>query len=635
MLPFLPHPYLDELFYSICARYHLRSGHTTIGHSLQDLFGCRHATVAIDLPTNIRSVTNKLSPGSLNTLDHLIESNTLMPYYRAFLPKRRAGAILQLMSGKAKSGNVHMTVGTTASRIPSLTKLRYCPSCFFEDELTVGEPYWHRSHQLPGIYLCHTHRGRLLDSTVPASGIGCKNNLVPLSHSVFANRDAPIAPSVEIEHHVWLATTAHRLLNPPCALPTLNPAGLRQRYLSHLHQLGLATASGRLHTKKISERFLKFYGDDFLNNLHCGFAVDNPNNWLLALIHHLERVKSPLQHLLLIRFIGTEIEDFLLSTPQTNRPFGRGPWPCLNPVASHHRKGVISKCLVSRRPETGIVGTFSCECGFSYERTGPDRSRDDRYRIGRMVTFGSVWEGKLMHLRREERKGLRETARILEVDPNTVQRYQKILTTDPENQNFGKTPIDEVSKILRRECWLKLCANHPCSGVNNLRKQDSATYKWLYRYDKEWLQTHRPQHKHRVATTSKVDWNNRDDFIASRIPAIAEKIKIKVGRPVRITANAIGKELGSNALFNKKMAQLPRTKEVIEALVESREDFAIRRLRVAAKAMSERGEPIRSWSLARVVGLLTSCSPRIRQEINRLAAGYHSDSNLDIDNRDS
>jgi hypothetical protein len=38
----------------------------------------------------------------------------------------------------------------------------FCPDCMAEQRKTVGFPYWHRAHQLPGVYWCPWHRTALL-----------------------------------------------------------------------------------------------------------------------------------------------------------------------------------------------------------------------------------------------------------------------------------------------------------------------------------------------------------------------------------------------------------------------------------------------------------------------------------------
>ena len=44
--------------------------------------------------------------------------------------------------------------------------MRYCPICYQEDLQLYGEPYWHRSHQLPDMQICTKHRCWLVDTDV-------------------------------------------------------------------------------------------------------------------------------------------------------------------------------------------------------------------------------------------------------------------------------------------------------------------------------------------------------------------------------------------------------------------------------------------------------------------------------------
>lgn len=631
MLPFLPSPYPDELFYSICARFHQRSGHGNFGHTLRNLFGTRRATVTIDLPTNIRFVSENLPSTTCNSLGHLLEANTMLPYYRPFLPPKRINRVLNLISGNIICGNIHLLVGMIPSRIPSIPVLRYCISCLQADEQKYGEPYWHRCHQLAGIHLCHLHNTKLYNSIVPAYGIGCKNKLFPLSLEVLDGPSADLDPS-EMAHHIWLATSAYWLLNSNTPLPMLDSEIIRQRYLHYLNRLGLANASGRLHIPKILSRFLNFYEKAFLDRMQCSFSAVASDNWLLSLLHAPKRTKSPLQHLLFIRFIGLELKDFLLNDPLPNQPFGHGPWPCLNPAAPHFQQWIIDNCTITRRPRTGeIVGTFYCECGFSYERTGPDKSFDDRFRIGRVMTFGPAWEERLLKLKLVEGNSLRETARKLKVDPKTVQKHLDKHT----NRLVKLRPYlyfqEEITLNSKRDRWLRLCADHPNIGVKALRQLDQADYTWLFRHDKTWLQTHLPHHKQKSSSVAKVNWDERDNVMASKIQAVVEQIKAQEGKPVRITMGIIGRRLAATTIFEKKLDRLPRTKSIINSVVESKDDFAIRRLRFIANVLNNQGDPIRVWKLMKMAGLTPACSERVFNEVKSFSEGYLANSKPSIE----
>ncbi|MDR3579211.1 MAG: TnsD family Tn7-like transposition protein [Oryzomonas sp.] len=524
MLPFFPSPYPDELFSGICSRYHQRSGHTSIGETLRDLFDNRLATVTTDFPMNIRLVSEKLSPASKNTLPHLINAHTLLPLYLPFLPESRAAKIIDLMTRKTTVGNFHMTIGATASAIRSIAFLRYCPACLRDDRMSRGEPYWHRSHQVPGVDVCHLHQGRLVASTAAAHGVGSKHDLIPLSG--IAETCGSSSDGLHgLSHHAWLARSAHWLLN---VTPPIQPQGLerlRHGYLLHLRRIGLAGASWRLEWHELIRQFLDFYGLEFLDEVHSPLALGSSDNWLLSMLHKPRKASHPLRHFLIIRFLDLEVEEFFHRAAELeNRP------------------GWYSKTV--------------------------------KWRLGDADTGDSKTDTK---------------------------------------------SLEEHSLYSRRESWLRACAFNPVAGVRGLRRIYGADYSWLYRHDREWLRSHSP-HKPHPSNKVRVDWDERDASLASQVIAVAAEIKNSQGRPIQVTVRAIGIRLGATALFEKLMAHLPRTGTALATVVESRDEFASRRLRLAAERLGRQGEPVRAWELVRAAGLRPECVTRLAEEIGRLVA---------------
>lgn len=525
MLPFFPSPYPDELFYGICARYHQRSGHTSVGHTLVDLFGYRFATVSVDFPTNIPSLVINLPPGTGNTLDHLLNAHTMLPLFMPFLPKDRAARILAYMTRNATGGNINMTIGATASAVPSVPFLRYCPSCLSEDERNHGEPYWHRSHQVSGVELCHSHRDRLVYSTVAVHGIGGKHKLIALSGVVLSGQTALGERDIN-PHHVWLAKSLYWLLT---ATPPLAPQGLewlRSRYLHHLRRLGVVGMSARPDWQGLIRRFLDFYGQGFLTEVHSPLTMDRADNWLLSLLRKPRKAVHPLRHLLVMRFLGLEMEEF----------FDGGS------------KDVVLES--TRPPET------------------PPRSPSD------------------------------VTGRTGKISP--------------------PLPPGEDLLTARRERWLQTCSAHPSVGVKEIRLADGADYSWLYRHDREWLRAHSPRKPH-PPPARRVDWDERDTALAAQVISAASEIMSRTGRPVRVTMRAIGIQLGVTALLENELVHLPRAKAALTMVVESKEEFADRRLQLAAEKLKRQGESLCGWRLIRAAGLRPEHSNRLAEEIERLA----------------
>lgn len=80
-----------------------------------------------------------------------------------------------------------------------------------------------------------------------------------------------------------------------------------------------------------------------------------------------------------------------MSDNQAYLPFGEGPWPCLNIAADHYREKTIKSTTVSRCiRKKRTLGSFSCVCGYEYQRYGPDQLTSDIYRADKVITCGEA-----------------------------------------------------------------------------------------------------------------------------------------------------------------------------------------------------------------------------------------------------
>ena len=84
-----------------------------------------------------------------------------------------------------------------------------------------------------------------------------------------------------------------------------------------------------------------------------------------------------------------------------NKPFGDGPWPCLNPVCNQYRQLCIRECRIvhSQNVSGKPIGTFVCTCGFAYSRTGSDATGNNQFQLNRTKAFGTLWGKRLETLR--------------------------------------------------------------------------------------------------------------------------------------------------------------------------------------------------------------------------------------------
>jgi hypothetical protein len=611
MVGYFPSPYPDELLYSLCARFSTRVAYSGAKSTLQEIFGATTASAVIDLPNRLGYLATALPAGTSLTLDSLILRHTLFPFFSAFIQPERVRQLRKSMAISCGTAT-HMRSGVMASRISTPGYLRFCPKCKLEDEKYFGETYWHRLHQLPGVEICSSHQAFLQNSSV---GLRASRKHLQFTSAEQATR------AMEVRH-VDIVNRDHRALlrlsrDAAWLLEQHSvgtaPSALYSRYLRLLIDQGLATYTGSIHVGKLLDEFKRFYSRALLKLLHCEFtgADQVKTNWLLRLVRKPKHAQHPLYHLLLIQFLGCTAEEFF-RLPAELSFFGEGPWPCLNPAADHYRKLVIRECKPSSRlRDNRPVGTFSCECGFSYARSGPDSSAEDRFRVGRMISFGQVWEAKLKQLWKDSSLSLSEVGRRLGVDPLTVRRHAARLrlpfSRDGRNSRPLKCAAQLKGKFLsaawekkRRRCrskWLSAMKPHRKSTLKALRHKLPREYAWLLQNDAKWLEKHKPRPMRRNLSTASIDWKRRDAEYAVAVRLAASRLKDAPGRPVWVTKTAIGRALGTITLLRQKLHNMPLTSQVLAGVVETREQYAVRRVWWAAEFYRQEGVMPLEWQL--------------------------------------
>ncbi|ABN52346.1 Tn7-like transposition protein D [Acetivibrio thermocellus ATCC 27405] len=611
MMTFFPVPYEDEVLYSVLARYHVRSGNISYKATMRDLFGSTSVTAVMDLPSNIHNLVNNMPLNSRYTEEYLIKNHTLFPFYSAFLPPERAEQVFQSMKGE-NGGSIYTRTGIMASSIVLNQYFKFCPTCTEEDKLQYGELYWHRVHQISGVLVCPKHYVPLYNSLVPVRGYN-KYQYKAASEENCVKPDINVIYADDVfEKLVRLAEDAQVLLNSD--FEKRNIEWYKEQYLAKMMEMGFATVNGKVYRKRLIKEFINYYGEEFLDMVQSSVDVDNDSNWLMDMIRKKNKTAHPIRHLLLSQFLGISLQD-LFNKKMEYKPFGDGPWPCLNAASDHYLKPVVSDLKVAYSTDSKCpVGTFSCTCGFVYTRSGPDESEDARYRFGRIKKFGQVWEEKLKELV-DRKLSLRETVRLLGVDPITVKKYAKKLglTTywekrseadvvyDYEKSSYSSMKLDD--KDYYRKRWNELRKQYPEMGKTQLRQVDKALFAWLYRNDREWLNQNSPDKKVSNTVNRRVDWNQRDNEILSQIKEIVDKMLNSDEKPERITISLIGSKLGIRGLLEKHLDKLPKTKAYLDSVKETNHDFRLRRFRWAVKELEKEGEELQLWKIMRKAGI--------------------------------
>jgi hypothetical protein len=102
------------------------------------------------------------------------------------------------------------------------------------------------------------------------------------------------------------------------------------------------------------------------------------------------------------------------------------------------------------------------------------------------------------------------------------------------------------------------------------------------------------------------------------VATTALRLKNGTGRLQQVTFTAIARAMGRQSLFEKNLHRLLLTRKVIESVVESAEDFAIRRISQCASHLRWQSGHFERWQLIRAAGLRPALErmPRIRAALD-------------------
>ncbi|NRG44285.1 TniQ family protein [Bacillus sp. CRN 9] len=606
-----PTPYPDELLYSIVARYHIRSGNVFWKHTLEDLFGKRTTSASVMLPSGIGSLVQHLPKNTTLNEQVLIEKHTMYPFYTVFLPKEKAQSIYNSMLSDDGKG-IYMQSGIMASSVPQNKYLKYCSACAKEDIAMYGELYWHRLHQLPGKLICPKHGLWLEDSQVPVTPPNKHAFVLPTPDNCDLKKLRKVNADL-LEYFKKIIIQAEKLLNNQFGNTSFEH--FTRYYHHHLINKGFSTFNGRVYQGKIHETFCTYYPEEFLKSLNV--KVVQENSWLANITRKHRKSFHPYYHILLLTLLELNVESVFKNDSLGNYPFGKPKWPCLNLVCPMYKKNVIEEvtirsCEKTKKP----IGRFTCPvCGFAYTRKGEEQELGERYKYTRIMDFGFIWEKELQSLLGEN-LSYREIARRLNVDVGTVINYRN----GKKNKTISKEESHSKKAVLeqKRQIWIRLQQEKPDLSKTEMRNQDSSTYAFLYRNDREWLNNHSPKLRKTNSENRKVDWEKRDQEVLKNVHRSIKDIQNKTGRPKRITIKSIGDVIGERALLEQHLDKMPSTKMYIDTVCESEQEFRLRRIKHVVERMNEVEEEIVTWKVLKRAGIKKKFHDEVKKYLNSL-----------------
>lgn len=502
IIRYFPSPYPDESILSLFVRYSKRVGNSNFYSSVQELLGKMYKRVNLLFAGNLEYMYSNFPKESDLTPDYFIINHTAMPFYKPFIPEDR---YIKLLC-ELKNGNliaVQSGLGITAGSIIQNNGVKYCRYCLDDDRVEYGEAYIHRTHQLQGVFICPKHNSTLM--TVKGNTDSCYD-LFDLNE--YCNMEGDITFRSKANDELFLiATDVAFLLDNQELIGNLET--VIRKYNCCMHEKNYMSPSGLVNQVKLQKDFKEFYSEEFLTLLNSEIVINDESNWLRLITRKKVKVVHPIRHLLFIRFLFGDIQHFIEYEKEIYRPFGEPPFPCMNIEVNHYKMPLIyeSNSIVKTNHHTSkAIGIFSCpQCGHTYTLNA------EEYRT---CGFNRVRHKKINNSDKTDRK--------------LVDKGNKYQTKLKEKYIF------EISELISNECNL---------SRREIIKKSNKAYRWLYKHDREWLESKIPGHKKHKEfyRNTRINWSLRDKENLERV-RIAIQNLYKKTPPIRITINQISKE---------------------------------------------------------------------------------------------
>lgn len=591
-ISYMPAMLPDELLYSLLGWVVTVNALKFPKEYVERLFGFRNVVPCVDLPTHLESLHHRLgSFAPAGSAEQLIDIGTIYPYHRPFLTLEHHQAIQDILAHGPGIG-LKTLMGRVANRFGASPPLRYCPACIENDISLYQRPYWHRSHQLPGVTCCTKHGLELIVHVFPGSLTDKLRLVLP-----------PIKPNPSIKwfnsgpQQMRFAELSQNLLE--AALPAQDPIRRRAIYTGRISDLGFVTRSAHIDYSALAAALRCHYGEfeGFPHQVRLLSTPAHPLGWLRALIDRPSRSSHPICHLLLIGYLFETVEAFIDAMRQTD----------LAGVQCHNDKVETPPLAPSKDVDSQQDRLFH-DCSLSCREVAQMLKLSVTTVVSRRRALGVPIAERRKYLHPHRLAAVTKAlstgtspqfiAARYDVSLSTV--YRLLAQSLALTQNYVDHKL-ERQRVRYRRIWRRAVNKHRDAGIAAARAIASAAYAWLYRHDRAWLQQTRVMNSSAAIRKPRVEWAKRDRELCRRAQRYVRTLKTQVDRP-RISKTRILRFLGE-AMVRANMDRLPRLQSDLVRLAETPISFQHFRIDQAIDQLREHALPVRLWRIQRTAGI--------------------------------
>jgi hypothetical protein len=303
-------------------------------------------------------------------------------------------------------------------------------------------------------------------------------------------------------------------------------------------------------------------------------------------------------------------------------PFGKGPWPCLNPICKQYNKKVINNIEIINAYKSRLLnGIFKCDfCDYTYRRKGPDKLDSDIYKKNKVLDYGQRWEDEFAKcIERGDKKT--DIEKRMGIYHQFIEYYMEHKQFKPKPQfsiEKKRDNFEEYTNDIK-----EYIQKNPTKNRTMIAKEMVRQVAWLRNNNPEWLEKNLPKARKFEPNIVELDYNKIDLEILKNIEMIYKEL-IELEKPRRITLSLIEKLAKTN--IYRRLDKLPKTKIHLDSVLESVDEFRTRRVQAyCSRLIQEKKYKTRTEILKDTAILLHKLSSENAKEINSIIEKYHQD----------
>ncbi|WP_421560441.1 TnsD family Tn7-like transposition protein [Pseudomonas sivasensis] len=467
----------DETFYSLCSRQHCWLGHIDTPATLEWLYGPNYRSVTHDFPGNLDALSSRLTD-CWGDVESIIYGHTIFPLFRPFQCQTQIQSVETLMRGPSV-GSLKYRLGLLTGRFGAEHPLKACSICMGRDLSLHGVAYWHRSHQYPGVLLCPIHHSPLLVSALNRPWSGRFRWVLP--------EEQYLEPYTSVLQTNSAARSIGGAVLDLASLP-----------LSRRFEPSIVCTVYRDFIDRPTHNLSTFLEHTNLLQPYSPFtSLPTTNKQAKMFISQMLRAPRghhhPLKHLTLITFLFDRFAEFVSAYDRM--------------VISHDEQPHFRVSANKRLKTTRVL-------------TSPNRQTMARKpKKLKPPIRASIVRLLLTGLPKQD---------ICDKFDITICTLNRIIREE-EGLKYKRKEIElELNLQAYRSTWTNAVSLNKDASAKKIRYVIPETYAWLYRNDREWLNTQiRKLPSGRCGNNSRLNWDERDVSLVSLVETALKEIAQK------------------------------------------------------------------------------------------------------------